>query len=234
MADDNIDMFLSETIKAAAIEIDTPISEVEQKIAKKIQENQQIKKRKKRHITQAAVITVALVSASSLLLFPKEVTAFKEQLIQQITYVNGKINIALNNDPNQSQQAISEMEKEINKIQANIPFRILTPKYIPEDYEFKSIESPNPENKRIVISFVADDSELFFYQTQVSKNFSYSINVNAAQGTSEQVQVGNYIGNIFVFKNGFCSLTWETDDYILCEISGKISTEQIKEMAASI
>lgn len=233
MINDDLDKFLNKSLQAAELKMEMPISEVEQKIAEKVYMNRLKRKQKRKQVVQAAIIVLAVLSTSSLLLFPKPVNAFKEQLIQSFTEIGGNISILMSNSNHPRPNG--KMEKEVAAFQKRISFKILTPKYIPEGFKFMSItKSPTDENPTAILIFASNDSEIHFTQTKVSDNFSYSININENQGKSEQVQIGRNIGNMLTFNDGSCSLTWLTDDYILCEISGNVSSEQIREIASSI
>lgn len=233
MVNDNFERFLNESLKASELEIDTPISEVEQKIAEKMYINRLKKRQNRKQFMATGVILIALLGTSSLLLLPKPVNAFKEQLIQRFTKLSGNISVFMSNS-NQSQPS-GKMEKEVAAFQKKVPFKILIPQYIPEGIKFKSItKSPTDENTMVILSFASDTSKILFTQTKVSNNFGYSININGNQGESHQIQIGRHIGNMLIFKDGSCSLTWLTDDYIMCEISGNISSKQASDMASSI
>ncbi|MEA1961577.1 MAG: DUF4367 domain-containing protein [Bacillota bacterium] len=194
-----------------------------------------MKRNKRRQIVQVAVIVIAIFGTSALLIFPKPVNAFKEQLMQKFTNLGGNISVVLSNNSNHQSHPRGIMEKEVTAFQTDIPFKILIPKHIPEGFEFKSItKSSNNENALVILSFISTDAEFLFTQSKVSDNFSYSININENQGQSEQVQIGRHVGNMITFKDGSCSLTWLTDDNVLCEISGNVTSEQTREIADSI
>jgi len=234
MTDEKFDRFLSDSFKAAELEVRTPINELEQMIAEKITLNKQIKRQQQRRVLQIAAAVILLLSISGAVFFPEPVYAIKKQLFQTIFNIGKSLNISLNSDANQL-QVQNQIAREVTVIQKDIPFKILIPRYIPPGFTIKNVkQSPTDEQVCIIMSFSAPDANILFTQTIMSEQFSSSVNVDVEQAKAEQVQIGKYEGNLITFKDGSASLLWITDDHIICQIMGDVSPDQALEMANSI
>jgi len=190
MTDEKFDRFLSDSFKAAELEVNTPISELEQMIAEKITVNKQ-KKQKQRRVIQIAAAVILLLGISGAVFFPEPVCALKKQFFQTILNIGKSINISLNSDGNQLQFQ-NHIADEVAAIQRDIPFKILVPQYIPPGYTLDSVkQSPTDEQICIIISFSAPNAKILFTQTSMPEKFSSSVNVGAGQAKAEKVQIGS-------------------------------------------
>jgi len=234
MKDDNFDKFLSRSLKAGEIEVNTPINQVEQMIIEKIKINRDNKRKRQRLIIQVAVLVIALLGISGSMLFPQPVYAFKEKVIQTILNFGKMINITVSSDQNPPQLK-DKIGTEVAAVQPSVSFKIIIPKYIPLGFEFKNLtRGATDEQDTIIISFASQNASILITETRVPSNFTYSMNIDAKQGKSEKIQVGRYEGNLITFLDGSCSLTWITDDSIMCQLFGNLTIEQAKEMAVSM
>lgn len=234
MTGDKFDSFISNSLKAAEIKVDTPINELERMIADKIAADRRIKQQKQLRLIQIAAALIVLIGISGAVFFPHQVLAIKKQLFQTILNIGSSINISLNSDPDQFGQNTQIME-QLRPIKRETPFKILVPHYIPPGCSLESIKrSSTDEQTGIVMSFVAQNSTIMFTQTSVSENFSSSVNVDAQAAKTEKVMIGGYEGNLISYSDGSATLVWVTDDHIMCEISGNITPVQALEIADSI
>lgn len=234
MNNDKFDRFLSDSFKAAELEVNTPVNELEQMIAEKITVNKQMKKQKQRRLIQIAAAVILLLGISGAVLFPEPVYALKKQFFQTILNIGKSINISLNSDADQLQLQ-NQIAGEVDTIQGDIPFKILIPRYIPPGFNFESVkQSPTDEQVCIIMSFSAPNANILFTQTSITDKFSSSVNVDAQQAKAKKVQIDKYEGNLITFEDGSANLLWITDDHIMCQIFGDISPDQAIEMANSI
>ncbi len=234
MNDEKFDKFLSDSFKAAELEVNTPINELEQMIAEKITVNKQIEKQKQRRVIQIAAAVVLLLGISGAVFFPEPVYALKKQFFETIFNIGKSINISLNSDADQLQLQ-NQIAGEVAAIQGRTPFNILVPQYIPPGFNLKSVkQNPADEQVCIIMSFTAPNANILFSQTSMSKKFSSSVNVDAGQAKAEKVKIGKYEANLITFEDGSANLLWITDDHIMCQIFGDISSDQAVEMAKSI
>jgi len=234
MNDDKFANFLSNSLKEFELEVNTPISELEQMIAEKIAGNRRIKKQKRRRVLQIAAVVILLLGVSIAAFLPEPAYAFKKQFFQIIMNMGKSLNIILNSDADQLQLQ-NQIAEEVVAIQRETPFKILIPQYIPPGFNMESVEkSENDEAACIIMSFAAPNSTIIFTQTIMSERFNCSVTVDAQQVTVKKVQIDKYEGNLITFKDGSASLLWITDDHIMCEIFGDISPDQALEMANSI
>jgi predicted nucleic acid-binding Zn ribbon protein len=234
MTDDKFDSFLSDSLKAAEIKITTPINEVEQMIAEKIALNRQKKKQKQRRLIQIAAAVILLLSISAALFFPESVYALKKQLFQTIHNVGKSINISLNSDAEQLELQ-NQIAIELAAIQGDIPFKILIPQYIPPEYTLESIkQSPGDKQAKIIMTFSNNKSTILFTQTNVSDNYSVSVNVDVQEAQAEKIALDKYEGNIISYQDGSASLIWITNNNVMCQILGDVSPDQAMEIANSI
>jgi hypothetical protein len=234
MTDEKFDSFLRDSLKAAELEVDTPVNELEQMIAEKITVNRRIKRKKQRRIMQIAAAIILLISISGAILFPNSVYAIKKQLFQTILNIGKSININLNSNADQLQLQ-NQIDGQVAAIQRNIPFKILVPRYIPPGYTFESIkQSLTDDQACIIMSFTAPNANILFTQTSIADKFSSSINVDARQAKADKVQIDKYEANLITFEDGSANLLWITDDHIMYQILGDINPDQAIEMANSI
>jgi hypothetical protein len=234
MKEDNFDIFLSNSLKASEIEINTSIKEAEQMITEKIKVMQVKKRNKQLRLIQVAILVIALFGITGTVLFPQPIYAFKMKFIQSIMNWSKNVHVTISSNVNRP-EINEKMEIEVAALQPNIPFIIATPKYIPPDFEFRAVtKSANDEQPTITISFASGNSSILITESRMSGNFSYSMNINTKQGKAERIQVGQYECNLITFINGSCSLTWITDDNIMFRILGNLTPEQAKEMALSM
>lgn len=230
MTDEKFDRFLSDSFKAAELEVNTPINELEQMIAEKITLNKQIKKQKQRRVIQIAAAVVLLLGISGAIFFPEPVYALKKQFFQTILNIGKSINISLNSHSDQNQIA-----GEIASIQGDIPFTILVPQYIPPGYTLESVkQNPADKQTKIIMTFINNKSTILFTQTIVSDNYSVSVNVDNQNAQAEKINLGTNEGNLITYNDGSASLIWITENNVLCQILGDISPDQAVEMANSI
>lgn len=237
MKEDNFDLFLSNSLKAGELEINTSIDEVGPLITKKLNRIQAKRRKKRRLLIQAAIVVVALLGITGTVLFPQPTYAFKTKIYQTIINLGKNVHVNINSNLNSPEhpEINDKMEMEVAALQPDIPFLIATPQYIPPDFKFKEItKSANDEQAKIIISFASNSSSLLISESRMSGDFSYSINFDAKQGKLEKIKVGQYEGNLITFINGTCSLTWTTDDNIMFKIFGNVTPEQAKEMAVSM
>ncbi|MEN6325266.1 MAG: DUF4367 domain-containing protein [Syntrophomonas sp.] len=234
MNDDKFDSFLSNSLKATELEVKTPINELEQMIIEKITVNKQKKKEKQRRVIQIAAGVILLLGISVAVFFPEPVYALKKQIFQNILNIGKNINISLNSDADQLQFQ-NHIAREVAVIQKDTPFKILVPQYIPPGFNLEGIEkSATDEQACIIMSFTAPNANILFTQTSITDKFSSSVNVDAQQAKAKKVQIDKYEGNLITFEDGSANLLWITDDYIMCQIFGDISSDQAIEMANSI
>lgn len=234
MNDDKFDSFLSNSLKATEIDINTPISELEQMIADKITVNRRMKKQKQRRVIQIVAAVILILGISGAVFFPEPVYAFKKQFFQTILNIGKSININLNSDADQLQLQ-NKIAGKVASIQGDTPFKILVPQYIPPGFNLESVKkSATDEQACIIMSFTAPNANILFTQTSITDKFSSSVNVDAQQAKAEKVQVDKYEGNLITFEDGSANLLWITDDHIMCQIFGDISSDQAIEMANSI
>lgn len=206
MTDEKFDSFLRDSLKAAELEVDTPVNELEQMIAEKITVNRRIKRKKQRRIMQIAAAIILLISISGAILFPNSVYAIKKQLFQTILNIGKSININLNSNADQLQLQ-NQIDGQVAAIQRNIPFKILVPRYIPPGYTFESIkQSLTDDQACIIMSFTAPNANILFTQTSIADKFSSSINVDARQAKADKVQIDKYEANLITFEDGSANL----------------------------
>jgi len=234
MDDAKFDGFLSNSLKAAEIQVKTPINELEQIIIEKITVNKQKKKEKRRRVIQVAAAVILLIGISSAVFFPGPVYALKKQFFQTILNIGKSINISLNSDADRIQLQ-KQIAGEVTAIQGGTPFKILVPQYIPPGFNIESVKkSVADEQPCIIMSFTAPNANVLFTQTSVTDKFSSSVNVDAQQAKAKKVQIDKYEGNLITFEDGSANLLWITDDHLMCQIFGDISPDQAIEMANSI
>lgn len=234
MENDKFDRFLSNSLKAAEIEVDTPTNELEQMIIEKITVNKQKKRQKQFRVIQIAAAVILLLGISGAVLFPGQVYAIKKQLFQTIINIGEKLNINLNSDADQLQLQ-NQIIGEVSAIQGNIPFKILVPRYIPPGFNLESVKhSSADEQDCIIMSFIAPNANILFTQTSITDTFSSSVNADSQQAKAKKVKINKYEGNLIIFEDGSANLLWITDDHIMCQIFGDINPEQAIEMANSI
>ncbi|MDD3853373.1 MAG: DUF4367 domain-containing protein [Syntrophomonadaceae bacterium] len=234
MHDDKFDSFLSNSLKASELEVKTPINELEQMIIEKITVNKQKKKQKQRRMIQIAAAVILLIGIAGAAFFPEPVYALKKQFFQTILNIGKSINISLNSDADQL-QLHNKIAGEVAAIQEDTPFKILVPQYIPPGFNLESVkQSATDEKASIVMSFTAPNANILFTQTSITDKFSSSVNVDAQQAKTKKVQIDKYEGNLITFEDGSANLLWITDDHLMCQIFGDISSDQATEMANSI
>lgn len=234
MNHDKFDSFLSNSLKAAELEVKTPINELEQMIIEKIAVNKQIKKQKQRRVIQIAVAVILLLGISGAAFFPGPVYALKKQFFQTILNIGKSINISLNSDADQLQFQ-NHIAGEVAAVQGDTPFKILVPQYIPPGFNLESVkQSASDEQACIIMSFTAPNANILFTQTSITDKFSSSVNVDAQQAKAQKVQIDKYEGNLIIFEDGSANLLWITDEHLMCQIFGDISSDQAIEMAKSI
>lgn len=234
MPKDKLDDFLSSSLKAAEIKVDTPINELEQMIAEKIIINRRQKRQKQRRVIAIAAAVILLLAVSGALFFPGPAYALKKQLFQTIINIGESLNISLSSDADQLRLQ-NRIAEEVAAIQEDVPFGILVPRYIPPGFDLESVkQSPTDEQACIIMSFTAPDADILFVQTGITDKFSSSVNADAQQAKARKVSIDKYEGNLITFEDGSASLLWITDDHIMCQIFGDINPEQAIEMAESI
>ncbi len=234
MTDEKFDRFLSNSFKAAELEVSTPINELEQMIAEKITLNKQIKKQQQRRVLQIAATVILLLGISGAVFFPEPVYAIKKQLFQTIFNIGKSLNISMNSDADQLQLQ-NQIATEVTSIQEETPFRILVPQYIPPGYKLESIlKNPADQQTKVIMTFADHQSTIIFTQSVISAEYSTSVNVNSREAQAKVVHLDKYEGNLIAYKDGSASLIWITDDHIMCQLFGDISPEQAVEMANSI
>jgi len=234
MIDDKFDSFLSNLLKAAEVEVNSDMNELERMIADRVSENRRMKKQKQLRYMQVAAIVILLIGISGAVLFPNPVSAIKKQLFQTMLNIGKSINVILNSDAEQLEQSDQIFEK-VKPVQQKTSFKILIPNYIPPDYSLESIKrSTTDRQARIIMSFVGKNSTIVFTQTRVYENFSSSINVDVREAKTKKVMVGEYEGNLVSFNDGSATLIWVTDDHIMCKISGDVNPVQAVEMANAV
>ncbi|NLV22814.1 MAG: DUF4367 domain-containing protein [Syntrophomonadaceae bacterium] len=233
MTDNKLDKFLSDSLKAAEIEMNTPVSELEQMIAERITVNRRMKKQKQRRVLQIAAAVILLLGISGALFFPEPVYALKKQLFQTILNIGKSINVSLDSNAEQL-QIQNQIAREVAAIQEDIPFKVLVPQYIPPGYTLESIkQNPGDKQAKIIMIFINDKSTIRFTQTNVPVNYSVSVNVDTQEAQAEKINLDKCEGNLISYKDGSASLIWITDDNIMCQIFGDISPDQAVEMANS-
>ena len=234
MPKDKLDDFLSSSLKAAEIKVDTPINELEQMIAEKIIVNRRQKRQKLRRVIEIAAAVILLLAVSGAFFFPGPAYALKKQLFQTIINIGESLNISLSSDDDQLRLQ-NRIAQEVAAIQEDVPFELLVPRYIPPGFDFESVkQSPTDEQACIIMSFSAPDANILFVQTGITDKFSSSVNVDAQQARARKVSIDKYEGNLITFEDGSASLLWITDDHIMCQLFGDINPEQALEMAESI
>lgn len=233
MTDDKLDKLLSDSLKAAELEMNTPASELEQMIAERITANRRMKKQKQRRVLQITAVSILLLGIFGALLFPEPVYALKKQLYQTILDIGKSINISLNSHAEQL-QIQNQITCEVAAVQEDTLFEILVPRYIPPGYTLESIKKNPADNQtKIIMAFVNKESTVLFTQTHVPVNYSVSVNVDTQEAQVESINLDNYEGNLISYRDGSASLIWITDDNIMCQIVGDISPAQAVEMANS-
>lgn len=234
MTGDKFDSFLSSSLKATEIEVNTPTNELERIIADKISVNKRMKKQRQLRLIQIAAAVILLLGISGAVFFPNQVFAIKKQLFQTILNIGKSINISLNSDPAQLKQD-NQIIEQVRSVQQKTPFKILIPHYIPPGYSLESINRVSTDEQAgIVMAFAAQNSTILLTQTRVSENFSSAVNADAREAKAKPVMVGEYEGNLISFNDGSATLIWVTDDHIMCEILGDVSPGQAMEMANSV
>lgn len=231
---DNFDEFLRQSFKSLELQVDLSDGCIEEIILQKYQQNEREHKRKRRHILQVAVILISLLGVAGATVFPESVQAFKKQLFQTVNNMGKTLNINLSSAQPQYLSLSKKMQSEISDMQEQVPFKIQVPRYVPEGFELQNIEKIKPEETNdFIMTFVKTDKSISFTQFKVSPAFTMSVNTDAATSKSETIQVGRYETNMITFFDGVCTLIWLTEDHILCDLSGDITSDQAIEMCLS-
>ena len=166
MIDDKFDSFLSNSLKAAEVEVDTPINGLERIIADRVTINKRMKKQKQLRFIQVAAVIILLIGISGAVLFPNPVSAIKKQLFQTIIDIGKSININLNSDAGKVDQD-NQIIEQVWPVQQQTTFKILIPHYIPPGYSLESVKSNSTNDQtRIIMSFVGKKSAIVFSQTK--------------------------------------------------------------------
>lgn len=231
---DKLDKLLRDSLKAAELEVDTPIDELKQLIAERAELNRQMKKEKRRRVIRIAVAVILLLGISGAVIFPTQVYAFKKQFFQTIFNIGKSLHITLDSDAERLafQNAVTD---KINAIQEGVPFKILIPQYVPPGYTLESVkQNPSDTQAKVVITFIENQSAIRLTQAQVADNYSVSVNADSGNAKAERVNVDRFEGNLITYDDGTASLIWITDKNVMCQILGDISSDQALEMASSI
>jgi len=231
---DKLDKLLHDSLKAAELEVDTPIDELRQLIAERAKIKQQVKKEKRQRMIRIAVAAILVLGISGAVIFPSQVYAFKKQFFQTIFNIGKSLHITL--DSNDEQLAFQNaVTDKINVIQQGVPFKILVPQYIPPEYTLESVkQNPSDTQAKVIITFIDNQSSIRFTQTQVADNYSVSVNADSEKAKAEKVNIDRFEGNLITYDDGTASLIWIADANVMCQIFGDISPEQALEMANSI
>lgn len=80
MEEDNLEQFLRTALQSNEITIQTPMSEVENKILEKVAKYREQERRKKRQFYQMAAGIILLLGMIGSMLFPQPVVACKRQI----------------------------------------------------------------------------------------------------------------------------------------------------------
>ena len=181
-----------------------------------------------------AVAVILVLGISGAVIFPSQVYAFKKQFFQTIFNIGKSLHITL--DSNDEQLAFQNaVTDKINVVQQDVPFKILVPQYIPPGYTLESIkQNPSDTQAKVVMTFIDNQSSIRFTQTQVTDNYSVSVNADSGKAKAEKVNIDRFEGNLITYDDGTASLIWITDANVMCQIFGDVNPGQVLEMANSI
>lgn len=218
------------------------------KIEKQILEEDNIPVIKNPFLTQKRIVMAAtvLISIGSLnFLYPNNANALGGKIGEFFNYIVGETTqnktetYKQANDPGMPkvQNLGSNIEKEVtpDQAKASIPFQLATPTYLP----------PETNTRRVILTSLGAD----VYQVSMEYNLNDKVIVfsqrNSANGTSrgslydtDDTVVKDLVVNgspamLFMSKNGINTLKWQLRGLLL-QITGKITEEEIKNIANSI
>lgn len=227
MEDDNLEQFLRTALQSNEITIQTPMSEVENKIFEKVAAYQEQERQKKRRFYQMAVGIVLLLGMIGSMLFPQPVMALKNKLLHLLSWSEREIKINLLS-LTAGNSVDDRLANEVSKLQSEVPYKIRVPQYIPTGMDFKQVAINKKDPAiRLVMEYEQADKRLRITQENIPGDTNYSLRVNTASGQIEQIKINNAEGHLIKYNNGMNMIIWDTEDDIKFIVDGNLNVDEL-------
>lgn len=217
------------------------------KIKEQIEADISIPPKRASFLNKKLILVAAMILISLFLTFltPKNANAFGGRIIEFLNYIVGK---TTNNETEIYKQtgsptepvvtdlgANSEKEVTLEQAKASVPYKLVIPSYIPPEFKLKRIvmTSMGPGISEVSMEYEGNNKVILFKQHNSAKNTTRGSLYDTDDTTVKDVDIKGNPGILFVTKNNMSTINWMMGDLVL-QITGKIESEDIIKMAASI
>lgn len=131
---------------------------------------------------------------------------------------------------------ITEVSLEEAKIKAS--FQLLIPTYIPEEFKLETVRLFSNSNKinNVHIKYSNSNGDIISVLQQKFEGVTTDVKATMAIGSGnyKEVIIGNNTAILMIADKGNPIIEWFTEDYILLRISGKVSENELVDIANSL
>lgn len=231
----------------AAIEVPN-IDDQWQKIKQQILETESIPTRekpfsKRKRIIAAATILISIGSIN--FLYPHNANALGGKISEFFAYIVGKTTKNQTETYKQSkdpeipkiQNLGSNIEKEVslNQAQAEVPFKLAIPNYLPPEAKTSRVvlTSLGTDVYEVTIEYSYNDIVIVFSQQNCANGTSRGSVYDTDDTVVKDLTVNGSPAILYLSKNSISTINWQTRGLLL-QITGKINETEICKIANSI